>query len=175
MSLYGLLAEFRTAEELIAATKQAREAGYRDIEAYSPFPLEGLVEETGRYKDRIPLITLIGGIIGGVGGFFLQWYAAVIDYPINVGGRPLNSWPSFIPATFELTVLGAALFAVFGMLALNRLPKLYHPLFNVPEFELASRSRFFLCLRCGDPKFELEPTRRFLESLDPLALSEVPS
>src|SRR5690242_10552813 len=103
MSLYGLIAEFRTAEQLIAAARGAREAGYRDIDAYSPFPLEGLVEETGRYKDRIPLITLIGGVLGGIGGFFLQWYTAVIDYPINVGGRPLNSWPSFIPATFELT------------------------------------------------------------------------
>jgi Protein of unknown function (DUF3341) len=174
MSLYGLLAEFRAAEELIAATQQAREAGYRNIEAYSPFPLEGLVEQTGDYKDRVPLLTLIGGILGGVGGFFLQWYTAVIDYPINVGGRPLNSWPSFIPATFELTVLGAALFAVFGMLAMNRLPKLYHPLFNVPEFELASRSRFFLCLRCEDPKFELDRTREFLQSLHPLAISEVP-
>jgi hypothetical protein len=174
MSLYGLLAEFRTAEELVAATNRARVEGYRRIEAYSPFPLEGLVEATGGFKDRVPLITLIGGVLGGAGGFFLQWYAAVIDYPINVGGRPLNSWPSFIPATFELTVLGAALFAVFGMLAMNRLPKLYHPLFNVPEFELASRSRFFLCLRCEDPKFEVEGTREFMQSLNPIALSEVP-
>jgi hypothetical protein len=174
MSVYGLLAEFRTAEALIAAAKQSRERGYRAIDAYSPFPLEGLVEETGGFKDRVPLITLIGGIIGGAGGFFLQWYAAVIDYPINVGGRPLNSWPSFIPATFELTVLGAALFAVFGTLLMNRLPKLYHPLFNVPEFELASRSRFFLCLRCEDPQFELDRSRDFLESLQPIAISEVP-
>jgi hypothetical protein len=174
MSLYGLLAEFRTAEELIAAASRAREAGYQRIDAYSPFPHEGLVEATGSFKDRVPLITLIGGILGGTGGYFLQWYAAVIDYPINIGGRPLNSWPSFIPATFELTVLGAALFAVFGTLAMNRLPKLYHPLFNVPEFELASRSRFFLCLRCEDPKFDLDATRGFLRSLNPLALSEVP-
>jgi len=175
MSLYGLLAEFRTAEELIAAAKGAREVGYRNIEAYSPFPLEGLVEATGGFKDRVPLLTLIGGVLGGAGGFFLQWYTAVIDYPINVGGRPLNSWPSFIPATFELTVLGAALFAVFGMFAMNRLPKLYHPLFNVPEFELASRSRFFLCLRCEDPKFEVATGRQFLQSLQPLAISEVPT
>jgi hypothetical protein len=174
MSLYGLLAEFRTAEDLVAATNRARAEGYQRIEAYSPFPLEGLVEATGGFKDRVPLITLIGGVLGGAGGFFLQWYAAVIDYPINVGGRPLNSWPSFIPATFELTVLGAALFAVFGMLAMNRLPKLYHPLFNVPEFELASRSRFFLCLRCDDPKFEVDATRALLQSLNPIALSEVP-
>jgi hypothetical protein len=174
MSLYGLLAEFRTAEELVAATNRARVEGYQRIEAYSPFPLEGLIEAAGGFKDRVPLITLIGGVLGGAGGFFLQWYAAVIDYPINVGGRPLNSWPSFIPATFELTVLGAALFAVFGMLAMNRLPKLYHPLFNVPEFELASRSRFLLCLRCEDPKFEVEGTREFMQSLNPIALSEVP-
>jgi hypothetical protein len=174
LSLFGLLAEFRTAEVLIAAASRARVAGYQRIDAYSPFPLEGLVEATGGFKDRVPLITLIGGILGGTGGYFLQWYAAVIDYPINIGGRPLNSWPSFIPATFELTVLGAALFAVFGTLAMNRLPKLYHPLFNVPEFELASRSRFFLCLRCEDPKFDLDATRGFLRSLNPLALSEVP-
>jgi ActD protein len=175
MKRYGLLAEFRTAEDLIEAAKQARARGYRCIDAYSPIPLEGLVEATtGGFKDRVPLITLIGGILGGVGGFFLQWYTAVIDYPINVGGRPLNSWPSFIPATFELTVLGAALFGVFGMLAMNRLPQLYHPLFNVPEFELASRSRFFLCLRCDDPQFDESATHEFLQSLHPLALNEVP-
>ena len=174
MESYGWLAEFKTPEELVRAAQRAGATGYRRIEAYTPFPVEGLVEAVGSYKDRLPLITLLGGVIGGAGGYFLQWYSAVVDYPINLGGRPYHSWPAFIPITFELTVLGAALFAVFGMLALNGLPRLYHPLFNVPEFELASRSRFFLCLRRDDPRFELEETHRFLTSLEPLAVREVP-
>ena len=174
MKSYGWLAEFKTAENLIDAAQRARAAGYRRIEAYAPFPVEGLVEAVGSYKDRVPLLTLIGGVLGGAGGYFMQWYSAVIDYPINQGGRPYHSWPAFIPVTFELTVLGAALFAVIGMLALNGLPKLYHPLFNVPEFELASRNRFFLCLRRDDPHFERGAAHEFLASLKPLALTEVP-
>jgi ActD protein len=174
MKSYGWLAEFKTAEDLLEAAKRARAAGYRRIEAYAPFPVEGLVEAVGSYQDRVPLLTLIGGVLGGTGGYFMQWYSAVIDYPINQGGRPYHSWPAFIPVTFELTVLGAALFAVIGMLALNGLPKLYHPLFNVPEFELASRSRFFLCLRRDDPHFERAAAQEFLASLTPLALTEVP-
>jgi hypothetical protein len=171
---YGWLAEFKTAEDLLEAVKRTRAAGYRRIDAYTPFPVEGLVEAVGSYKDRIPLITLIGGVIGGGGGYFMQWYSAVVDYPFNQGGRPYHSWPAFIPVTFELTVLGAALFALVGMLALNGLPKLYHPLFNVPEFELASRSRFFLCIRSEDPCYERETTRQLLSSMKPLALTEVP-
>ncbi len=174
MSSYGWLAEFKTAEDLLAAARRARANGYGRIEAYSPFPVEGLVEAVGSYRDRIPLLTLIGGVIGGAGGYFMQWYSAVIDYPINQGGRPYHSWPAFIPVTFELTVLGAALFAVVGMLLLNGLPKLYHPLFNVPEFELASRSRFFLCLRSDDPRYERDATRQLLSSMNPVALTEVP-
>jgi hypothetical protein len=174
MDSYGWLAEFKSAEKLVEAARRARAAGYRRPEAYAPFPVEGLAEAVGSNKDRVPLITLLGGVIGGAGGYFLQWYSAVIDYPINQGGRPYHSWPSFIPITFELAVLGAALFAACGMLALNGLPKLYHPLFNVPEFELASRSRFFLCLRRDDPHFDAEQTPRFLASLEPLALQEVP-
>jgi len=172
--LYGLLAEFRTTEELVEAARRARAAGYRRIEAYAPFPVEGLVEAVGSYKDPISLITLIGGVVGGVGGYFMQWYSAVIAYPLNLGGRPYHSWPSFIPVTFELTVLGAALFAVIGMLALNGLPRLYHPLFNVAEFGLATRNRFFLCLRRTDPRYESEETRQFLTSLEPLTVTEVP-
>ncbi|MFL6601710.1 MAG: DUF3341 domain-containing protein [Steroidobacteraceae bacterium] len=174
MNSYGWLAEFNTPEELIRAAQSAREAGYTRLEAYAPFPMEGLAEAVGSYKDRVPLITLIGAILGGAGGYFMQWYSAVIAYPLNLGGRPYHSWPSFIPITFELTVLGAALFAVFGMLALNGLPQLYHPVFNVPEFELASRSRFFLCLRHDDSPQETEGTQRFLSSLKPLALMEIP-
>jgi hypothetical protein len=173
--VYGLLAEFKTPEELLEAARRARAAGYRRIEAYAPFPVEGLVEAVGSYKDHMPLITLIGGVLGGGGGYFMQWYSAVIAYPINLGGRPYHSWPSFIPVTFELTVLGAALFAVIGMLALNGLPKLYHPLFNVADFGLAARNRFFLCLRRTDPRYEPEETRQFLVSLGPLAVTEVPA
>jgi len=174
MKSYGWLAELETPEDLLQAAKRVRAAGYRRIEAYTPFHVEGLVEVVGSYTDRVPLLTLIGGVIGGGGGYFMQWYSAVIDYPINQGGRPYHSWPAFIPITFELTVLGAALFAFVGLLALNGLPKLYHPLFNVPEFGLASRSRFFLCLRHDDRRFEREATRQFLSSMKVLSLTEVP-
>jgi len=174
MKSYGWLAEFDTAEALVAAATAACAAGYRHVDAYAPFPIEGLAEVVGSYKDRVPLITLIGGVLGGAGGYFMQWYSAVVAYPLNLGGRPYHSWPSFIPVTFELSVLGAALFAVLGMLALNGLPKLYHPLFNVPEFELASRNRFFLCLRSDDPGYERDRTQHFLASLKPRALTEVP-
>lgn len=174
MPCYGLLAEFRSPEELIAAAKKLRALGFIRLDAYSPLPIDGLAEIVGSYKDRVPLLTLIGGLVGGAGGYFLQWYTATRHYPINVGGRPLHSWPSFIPITFEMTVLGAAIFAVIGMLALSRLPQLYHPLFNVPEFELASRNRFFLCVHAEDSMFELPKTQRLLESLQPIAVREVP-
>jgi hypothetical protein len=174
MAAYGMLAEFAGAERLLEAARRTRAAGYNRIEAYSPMPIEGLAETTGPFRDRLPLLTLIGGILGAVGGYFMQWYAATISLPINVGGRPLHSWPSFIPITFEMAVLGAALFAVFGMLAFNGLPTLYHPLFNVPEFELASRNRFFLCIRCDDAEYEPQKVQRFLASLDPLLVREVP-
>jgi hypothetical protein len=173
MAAYGTLAEFAGAESLVEAARRARAAGYSRIDAYSPMPVEGLVEAVGRYRDRMPLLTLIGGLLGGAGGYFMQWYAATISLPINVGGRPLHSWPSFIPVTFEMAVLGAALFAVFGMLALNRLPTLYHPLFGVPEFELASRNRFFLCIRCDDPHYQPQEVQRFFGTLDPLLVQEV--
>lgn len=175
MNAYGMLAEFANADLLLTAARRAQEAGYERIEAYTPMPVDGLVEASGAGRDRIPLLTLIGGILGGVGGYFLQWYAATISDPVNIGGRPLHSWPSFIPITFETTVLGAALFAVFGMLALNRLPTLYHPLFNVAAFELASRNRFFLCLRCDDPRYDSQRTQEFLATLDPLLIQEVPA
>jgi hypothetical protein len=171
--IYGLMAEFANPEALLAATRRARAEGYRRIDAYSPFPIEGLAEAIGFHKTRLPLIVLIGGIIGCIGGFYLQYWVSVIDYPINVGGRPLNSWPSFIPVTFELTVLAAALSAVLGLLALNGLPMLYHPVFNVERFELASRNRFFLCIEATDPKFDPEATRRFLEGMSPQGVYDV--
>ena len=171
--IYGLMAEFADPEALLDATRRAFTDGYRRMDAYSPFPIDGLAEALGFYNTRVPLIVLIGGIIGCIGGFYLQYWVSVIDYPINVGGRPLNSWPSFIPVTFELTILFAALFAIFGLLALNRLPMPYHPVFNVARFELASRNRFFLCIEAADPKFDREATRRFLEGLQSQGVYEV--
>ena len=134
----------------------------------------GLAEVLGFRRSRVPLVTLLGGIAGGVTGFAMQWYSAVISYPLNIGGRPLNSWPAFIPPTFELTVLFAALSAFLGMLFLNGLPALVHPVFNAKDFDLATRNRFFLCLRTDDPRFEDADARRFLESLEPLRVVEVP-
>lgn len=166
--LYGLLAEFDTPQQLIDAARRARGAGYGRVEAYTPYPIEELSDVLiVRRRDWIPAIVLIGGIVGGLAGFFMQYYAAALHYPLNIGGRPLWSWPAFIPITFELTVLGGALAGAFGMLALNRLPQLYHPVFAVESFRLASQTQFFLCLEASDPKFNEPKTRGFLESLRP--------
>jgi hypothetical protein len=162
---YGLLAEFGTPEALLEAARWVREAGYERMDAFTPFPVEGLAEELGFRRSAVPLVVLVGGILGGAGGYLLQYILAVLDYPINVGGRPLHSAPMFIIVTFELTILVAALFAVLGMLALNRLPMPYHPVFNVPEFALASTNRFFLVIEAADRKYDPERTREFLKSL----------
>lgn len=172
-SIYGLIAEFETQGQLLEAAASAREHGYRRMDGFTPFPVDGLPEALGRPRSRIPLIVLLGGISGGLGGYFMQWYANVISYPINVAGRPLNTWPAFIPITFELTVLGAALSAFFGALLLNKLPQPYHPVFNVPDFERASVDRFFLCIEAGDPQFDLKNTRSFLDETKALKVSEV--
>jgi len=171
--LFGVMGEFSTPEDLLAATKRAREAGYKYVEAYTPFPIEGLSEAVGFRWTAVPLITLIGGVGGGLTGFGLQYWVAAITYPLNIGGRPLNSWPAFIPVTFELTVLGASIFAVFGMLALNKLPQPYHPVFNVARFAQASTDKFFLCIEARDPKFDLTETSKFLQSLHAQHVNEV--
>lgn len=171
--IYGLMAEFEDPQDLLGATQSAYQAGYRRMDAYSPFPVEGLAEALGMHYTRLSMIVLMGGLIGGLGGFFMQYYASVIDYPLNVGGKPLFSWPAFIPVTFELTILGAAVAAILGLFALSGLPMPYHPVFNVDRFEQASRNRFFLCIESVDPKFELEVTRAFLQALNPTDVSEV--
>jgi hypothetical protein len=172
--VYGLLAEFAAPADVLEATRRAYERGYRMMEAYTPFPVEGLAEALGFHRNRIPAVVFIGGLVGGIGGFFMQWFSAVVHFPLNIGGRPLNSWPAFIPITFELTVLVAALAAVLGMLGLNGLPRPHHPVFNVPGFALASRNCFFLCLQARDPLFDLDGARRFLEEQNPRAVSIVP-
>jgi hypothetical protein len=166
------MAEFDNSEALLGAARRTYEEGYRKMDAYTPYPIEGLAEAIGFHRSRIPALVLASGIIGGLAGFSLQYWINVISYPLNVGGRPLNSWPSFIPVTFELTILCAAFAAVFGMLTLNRLPMLYHPVFNAPRFELATRDRFFLCIEAEDPRFDRQRTRSFLEGLSP-RVSEV--
>ncbi len=162
---YGLMAEFADPSELVAAAHRAYHEGYRRMDAYSPLPIEELHEAIGFHHTKLPLIVLIGGIVGCLGGYLLQFWVSTMAYPLNVGGKPLHSWPAFIPVTFECTILGAALSAVFGMLALNGLPQPYHPVFNVPRFALASRDRFFLCIESRDPKFDDTTTRTFLETL----------
>jgi hypothetical protein len=136
--------------------------------------VDGLAEALGFHRNRIPRMVFLGGLFGGVGGFFMQWFSATIHYPLNIGGRPFNSWPAFIPITFELTILCAALSAVLSMLWFNGLPRPHHPVFNVPNFALASRNRFFLCLQARDPLFEPETARQFLEDHRPKAVDVVP-
>src|SRR5262245_24527672 len=164
-TIYGLMAEFDSSTILVEAARRAHDEGYRKMDAYSPVPIEELHEALHVHDSHLPKIVLIGGIVGAIAGYGLQYFVSVIAYPLNVSGRPLHSWPSFIPVTFETTILAASLAAVLGMLALNGLPQPFHPVFNVPRFALATRNRFFLCIEARDPKFDLEGTRRFLESL----------
>src|SRR5918993_1010215 len=171
--LYGIMAEFDNPSDLVAAARRTYESGYRRINGYSPYPIEELTEAIGFTRTSLPLIVLIGGILGGLGGFFMQYWMEVIDYPLNVGGKPYNSWPAFIPITFECTILAAALAAVLGMLVLNKLPQPYHPVFNVPNFAMATRDRFFLAVEANDPKFDHAEVVALLKSLGALEVNDV--
>jgi hypothetical protein len=171
--LYGILAEFETPVELIAAARRAREEGYRRIDAYTPYPVHELTEALALPRTKLPILVFLGGLLGCGTALLMQWFATSVHYPVNVGGRPLASWPSYIPITFELTVLFAAFAAVLGMLGLNGLPMPYHPVFNVPRFALASRDRFFLCIEARDTLFDLQKTKEFLSSLGAREVTEV--
>jgi hypothetical protein len=173
--IYGMMAEFDSPTLLVEAAHRTHEAGYLRVDAYSPFPVEGLAEAIGFHKNRVPLVVLIGGLLGGLSGYALQYWISAISYPVNVGGKPYHSWPAFIVVTFEMTILFGGIFAVFGMLALNGLPMPYHPVFNVPRFAFATKDRFFLIVFSTDPKYSPSETRRFLEGLAPRSISEVPS
>ena len=172
--IHGLMAEFDSPTELVLAARRAHDEGYRKMDAYTPFPIEELSDAIGFRHTRLPLVVLIGGILGCLGGYGLQYWVSAIEYPLNVGGRPYNSWPSFIPVTFETTVLVAAVSAVLGMLALNGLPMPYHPVFNVKSFALASKDKFFLCIEAEDPKYDRAATEHFLKTLRPREIAEVP-
>lgn len=171
--LYGVMAEFDNPTDLVAAARETYAAGYRRINGYSPYPIEELSEAIGFTRTSLPLIVLIGGILGGLGGFLMQYWMEVVNYPLNVGGKPMNSWPAFVPITFETTVLCAAFAAVFGMLALNKLPQPYHPVFNAPNFALATRDRFFLVIEANDPKFQHEQVLEFMKQLGARDVTDV--
>lgn len=173
--IYGMMAEFETPTALIEAARRTYQSGYRKIDAYSPFPVEGLAEEIGFHHDSVALVVLIFGIIGGLTGYLMQYWCDAVSYPLNIGGRPYNSWPAFIVITFELTILFGGISALLGMLALNGLPMPYHPVFNVPRFSSASKDRFFLIVFSSDKKYDPAATRSFLEALQPRSISEVPS
>jgi hypothetical protein len=173
-ALYGLMAEFGSSTDLVVATRAAYAAGYRKMDAYSPFPIEEASEALGFHKTRVPLIVLVGGLFGGLGVYGLQYWINVISYPLNVGGRPWHSWPAFIVPTFEMTVLFGGLAGVLGMFALNGLPMPHHPVFNVDRFSAVTRDKFFLVVEAADPKFDLVKTHQFMQSLEPLSIEEVP-
>jgi hypothetical protein len=171
--LHGVIAEYVTPYGLLEACNKARDAGYRRMDAYTPYPIEEVAEAIGFEKTRVPLLTLCGGILGGLSGYLLQYWVNLSAYPLNIGGRPLHSWPSFIIITFEMTILFAGITAVVGMLTLNGLPQPYHPIFNHPRFTAASRDRFFLCIEAADAKFDPVETTRFLQATDAVDVAEV--
>ena len=171
--LYGIVARFESPEALVAAAEQTRDAGYTRTDAHVPFPVHGLAEALGVPRSRLAVLVLIAGTLGAIGGYALQYWVSVVAYPVNVGGRPYVSWPSWIPVIFECTVLAAALTAFIGMLALNRLPELYHPVFHAPDFDRASNDGFFLTIEAVDPNFDRKATKKFLQGLGAMAVHEV--
>jgi hypothetical protein len=173
MALYGLMAEFSGAADLLEAVHHTREVGYRKIDAFSPFAIAGMSEALNLQSISVSYFVLGGGLFGLLLGYGMQFFSAVINYPVNIGGRPLNSIPAFIPVTFEMAILVGAISGLIGMLVMNGLPMPYHPVFNVPEFKEMTRDRFFLCIEVTDPKFDLQETRRFLQSLNSLKVSDV--
>ncbi len=174
-AIFGLMVEFVAAEEVLSATRAARRAGYREMDAYTPYPVDGLAAELGMRRTSIPFVVLMGGLVGAAVGFLMQYYSMAIDFTFNVGGRPYNSWPVFIPITFEVLILVGALAAFLGMILLNGLPRPHHPVFNVPQFGRSSQDRFFLCIEATDPKFDRTATAEFLATLKPHgAVIEVP-
>jgi Protein of unknown function (DUF3341) len=171
--LYGLMAEFDNPTDLLKAARATYAAGYRNIDAYTPYPIEELADVIGFTKTRVPLICLLGGILGGLSGYLLQYWINNINYPLNIGGRPFHSWPAFIIVTFEMTILFGGLSAVIGMLGLNGLPAPYHPVFNNPRFSAVSRDRFFLCIEAADPQFDPASARQFLSAFNTVDIAEV--
>jgi hypothetical protein len=174
-STYGLLARYADTSDLLKAAEDLSARGYKQIDAYTPFPVEGLAEAIGVKKTGMSVVVLLGCLVGGVIGFTMQWWVAVVAYPLNIGGRPLNSWPSFLPITFELTILGGALSAVLGMLALNGLPCLYHPLFDVEAFRPATSDGFFICIKATDPLFDSDKVKQLLTDLNATEVWDVPA
>jgi hypothetical protein len=172
---FGLMAEFANPSALVAAARKAREAGYTKIDAYSPYPIEELNEALRLPRNRVPLVVLLGGIAGMLAGYGLQYWASVMAYPLNIGGRPFHSMPAFIVPAYETTILFASIGAVVGMIALNGLPMPYHPVFNVPAFEGASSDKLFLTIEAADPKFDPQATREFLQGLHPVGVSDIAS
>lgn len=170
---WGVMASFDSPGQLLSAIGKAKQAGYKEMEAYTPFPQEEVIEALGHHHSKVPLFTLLAALAGGVGGFGLASWVSLVAYPMNIGGRPLMSWVAFIPVTFETTVLLAGLTAAIGMILLNGLPEPYHPVFNAPGFERASQDRFFLCIEAKDPKFEPQSTKKFLSTLNPIEVVEV--
>src|SRR5687768_2788732 len=167
------MAEFENPTDVVAAARHVYSLGYRRINGYSPYPIEELSEAIGFTHTSLPLIVFIGGLLGAIGGLFMQYWVGAVDYPLNVGGRPPESWPAFIPITFEMTVLCAAFAAVLGMLVLNKLPQPYHPVFNAPNFALATRDRFFLVIEADDPKYQHDEVVELLKSLNAQDVTDV--
>jgi len=170
---YGVVAEFDNEHSVLEVALKASEAGYTVMEAYSPLPVHGLDEALGRKRTILPWLVFAGGTFGCLGGLFMQYWMSAVNYPWNVGGRPTFSWPAFIPVTFELTILCAALTTVIGMFALNGLPRPHNPIFNTPNFDRSTIDHYFICIEAKDPKFDEKEATEFLQSFKPEAVNTI--